>query len=205
MNYAIQCDTRHFPTLHITARKRANKHSFIHVQQGLLLCRLGKYDYAIEAGQSFWIPLDCLCALTCFPNTRYTCVDFSVRLRDAFPHQAGYITPTNLTSSALERLQQIDRDDPLFVPLTQIMRAEVTRCVPHLSQSQLTNSVSTWTPEHSAGLAQEQHMVLLVREAIKRKQSGQATETLLSELFAGDRAFAEQWMQVIAGRSLDKK
>ncbi|MGO1297950.1 MAG: AraC family transcriptional regulator [Vibrio sp.] len=202
MNYAIQCDTRHFPILHLTARKRANKHSLIHVQQGLLLCRLGKYDYAIEAGQSFWIPLDCLCALTCFPNTSYTRIDFSVRLRDAFPHQAGYIKPSNLALSVLERLQKIDRDDSLFAPLTQILKAEVTHVAPHLSQSNLTNSVSTWTPESYAGLAQEQHMVLLVREAIKRKQSGQATETILSDLFGGDNAFAEQWMQVIANQSL---
>lgn len=202
MNYAIQSDTRHFPILHVTARKRASKHSLIHVQHGLLLCRLGKYDHAIEAGQSFWIPLDCLCALTCFPNTTYTRVDFSVRLRDEFPRQAGYVKPTDLSASVLDRLQQVDRDDSLFVPLTQILKAEVTHLVPQLSQSQLTNSMSTWTPDCFTGLTQEQHMVLLVREAIKRKQSGQSTEAIIQDLFGDNQDFADQWIQVIAQRLL---
>lgn len=66
MNYAIQSETRHYPYLEVSARKRALKHSLIRVEQGLLLFRLGKHEYAVEKGQTLWIPFDCLCGLTFF-------------------------------------------------------------------------------------------------------------------------------------------
>ncbi|MDF4535615.1 AraC family transcriptional regulator, partial [Vibrio parahaemolyticus] len=80
MNYAIQSETRHYPYLEVSARKRALKHSLIRVEQGLLLFRLGKHEYAVEKGQTLWIPFDCLCGLTFFPDTHITPVDFSLRL-----------------------------------------------------------------------------------------------------------------------------
>ncbi|MFA0520545.1 AraC family transcriptional regulator, partial [Vibrio sp. 10N.222.55.E8] len=60
---------------------------------------------AVEPGQSVWIPYDCLTSLTYFPNTQINRVDFSVRLTDTFPKQAGYITQTNLSLALLEKLE----------------------------------------------------------------------------------------------------
>ena len=40
MNYAIQSETCLFPYLEATSRKRATKHSLIHVDQGLVLVKL---------------------------------------------------------------------------------------------------------------------------------------------------------------------
>ncbi len=53
MNYAIQSETRHYPYLEVSARKRALKHSLIRVEQGLLLFRLGKHEYAVEKVKRF--------------------------------------------------------------------------------------------------------------------------------------------------------
>ncbi|WPC75417.1 AraC family transcriptional regulator [Vibrio porteresiae] len=202
MNYAISSDFCHFSSLETTSRKRATKHSLIHVEQGLMLCRLGKVEYAVEAGQSFWIPLECLNALTFFPNTTLTRVDFSVRLQEAFPHQAGYIQPNDLSLAIIKRLKNTSRDMPAFTHLTQLLKIEAIELRPQLAISELSHQISDWQPQKSHRLAKEMHMVLTVREAIKRHQSGAKRTDIIADLFNGDEIQFTQWMTLISETTL---
>ncbi len=142
MNYAIQSETRHYPYLEVSARKRALKHSLIRVEQGLLLFRLGKHEYAVEKGQTLWIPFDCLCGLTFFPDTHITRVDFSLRLNVRLPHNAGFIKSSELALAVLHRLQNCERHHPAFTHLTQLLMLELTTCDPKLKMSPLTQAIT---------------------------------------------------------------
>ncbi|TXY26153.1 AraC family transcriptional regulator [Vibrio mimicus] len=202
MNYAIQSETRHYPYLEITARKRSLKHSLIRVEQGLVLCRLGKHEYAVERGQTLWIPFDCLCGLTFFPDTQITRVDFSLRLNAHFPHNAGFIKLSELAIALLNRLRGCERDHPAFAHLTQLLMLDLTSCEPKLKNSPLSQALATWQPEAHSSVTKEQHVVLLVREALKRSQSGAQTQSIIEQLFSGNAEQYQQLCMLILGRKL---
>ncbi|KQA26141.1 AraC family transcriptional regulator [Vibrio metoecus] len=202
MNYAIQSETRHYPYLEVTARKRTLKYSLIRVEQGLLLCRLGKHEYAVERGQTLWIPFDCLCGLTFFPDTQITRVDFSLRLNTRFPHNAGLIKCSDLALALLHRLQSCERHHPAFTHLTQLLMLELTTGDPKLKMSPLTQAIAEWQPQAHASVSKEQHVVLLVREALKRSQSGAQTHSIIEQLFANSAEQYQQLCQLILGRAL---
>lgn len=199
MNYAIQSETCTFPYLQVTARKRSNKHSLIQVNQGLMLFRLGKHEYVIEASQALWIPIDCLCALTFFPNTEVTRVDFSVRLTTPFPSQAGLVQHNDVTRSVLQRLQQSVADTPVYPYLLQVLKYEVQNFEPKLKLSGLSHQVSQWNPESAHKLSKELHLVLLVREARKRRLSGVPLQSVIDGLFAGENEQYQQLCQLLLG------
>ncbi|MGL6025764.1 MAG: AraC family transcriptional regulator [Vibrio sp.] len=201
MNYAIESQARHFAHLALTARKRTLKHSLIRVEQGLLLFRLGKHEYAVEHAQTLWIPCDCLCGLTFFPDTRITRVDFSVRLSAPFTHQAGLVQLSPLVSVILDRLQDCPREQPAFAHLTQLLMLELIGCEPKLIHSPLTQALSQWQPEAPSGISKEHHLVLLVREALKRSQSGVATPRIIDQLFAGNAEQYQQLRSIILGQA----
>ncbi len=202
MNYAIQSDTFLFPYLEVTPRKRATKHSLVKVERGLALFKLGKQEYAIEADQAIWIPIECLSSLSFFPNTEITRVDFSVRLRDKFPHQSGFVTLSNLSLALLTRLKQSQQDDEVYPHLLQVLKDEVKNFEPKLIESVLTQKLANWLPNQSQTVVKEHHLVLLVREAMKRRLSGTKTEKIVEELFSSDEQQFEQMCQLILGRTL---
>lgn len=199
MNYAIQSETCLFPYLEATSRKRATKHSLIHVEQGLVLIKLGKQEYAVEPNQAVWIPLDCLCALTFFPNTQISRVDFSVRLRDVFPHQAGFVHHGALSLAVLERLRHTQREDAVYPHLLQVLKAEVQNFEPALRTTPFMQALANWSVTEHVGISKEQHWVLLVREAMKRRLSGGKKEAIVAELFAGNHAQYQQMCQLVLG------
>ncbi|MGL4830102.1 MAG: AraC family transcriptional regulator [Vibrio sp.] len=202
MNYAIQSETRHYPYLEVTARKRSLKHSLIRVEQGLVLCRLGKHEYAVERGQTLWIPFDCLCGLTFFPDTQITRVDFSLRLNVRFPHNAGFIKLSELAHALLNRLQGCERDHSAFAHLTQLLILDIVTCDPKLKTSPFSQILQGWQPESHANVNKEQHVVLLVREALKRSQSGAQTQSIIDQLFSGNGTQFHQLCSLILGRTI---
>lgn len=202
MNYAIQSETCSFPYLQVTARKRAIKHSLIQVHQGLVLFKLGKQEYAIEAHQALWIPLDCLSALTFFPNTQITKVDFSVRLRDPFPRQAGLIKHSELSLAIINRLRDSLFSDVVYPHLQQVLKYEVQNFEPKLKMSPLSQELSLWHPLQSGHVSKEQHVVLLVREAVKRHLSGGKEAQIVDELFSGQSEQYHQLCQLVLGAPL---
>ncbi|MCG3735701.1 AraC family transcriptional regulator [Vibrio cincinnatiensis] len=202
MNYAIQSETCTFPYLQVTARKRAIKHSLIQVDQGLVLFKLGKQEYAIETSQALWIPLDCLSALTFFPNTQITKVDFSVRLRDTFPRQAGVIKHSELSSAIINRLRESVASDAVYPHLQQVLKYEVQNFEPKLKMTALSQALNVWHPMQPGHVSKERHVVLLVREAMKRRLSGGKEQGIIDELFSGQCEQYHQLCQLVLGKPL---
>lgn len=201
MNYAIQSETRHYPYLEVSARKRALKHSLIRVEQGLLLFRLGKHEYAVEKGQTLWIPFDCLCGLTFFPDTHHS-GRFFTAFKRALTAQCRIYQSSELALAVLHRLQNCERHHPTFTHLTQLLMLELTTCDPKLKMSPLTQAITEWQPQAHASVSKEQHVVLLVREALKRSQSGAQTHSIIEELFSGNAEHYHQLCTLVLGRTL---
>ncbi|MFV0446966.1 MAG: AraC family transcriptional regulator [Vibrio sp.] len=202
MNYAIQSEICLFPYLEVTPRKRATKHSLVKVNRGLALFKLGKQEYAIESGQTIWIPIECLCSLTFLPNTHITRIDFSVRLRDEFPHQSGFIKLTELSSAVLNSIQSAKTNDEVYPHLLQVLKAEVKKLEPKLVENSLSQQFARWQPDQQGVINKEHHVSLLVREAMKRKLSGTKLQLIIDELFSGNTAQFEQLCQLVLGNTL---
>ncbi len=202
MNYSIQFETCSYPYLEVTPRKRTTKHSLIKVDNGMALFKLGKQEYAVEAGQAIWVPLECLCSVSFFPNTQISRVDFSVRLRDRFPHQAGFITLSDLSLALLTRLAKCQPNEEVYTHLLQVLKDEVKSVEPELIENALSQQLTQWNPNLSDACTKEQHIVLLVREAMKRKLSGKKPQIIIDELFAGNTEQFEQMCHLVLGRNL---
>lgn len=208
MNFAIEYTSAYFSHLVITPRKKVLKHSLVSVQSGLVLIKLGKQEYAVESGQSIWIPYDCLTSLTYFPNTQINRVDFSVRLTDSFPRQAGYITQTNLSLALLNKLaltktraKNANNTDQAFKDMLSVLKQEILAFKPLLFESALSLRFNQWNIDHS-NLQQEHTLVMVMREAKKRMQSGQKRALVIEDLFSGKEEEFEQLCMLVFGKYL---
>ncbi|MFA0079836.1 AraC family transcriptional regulator [Vibrio artabrorum] len=208
MNFAIEYTSAYFSHLVITPRKKVLKHSLVSVQSGLVLIKLGKQEYAVEPGQSVWIPYDCLTSLTYFPNTQINRVDFSVRLTDTFPKQAGYITQTNLSLALLEKLEatkprtsNANNTEQAFKDMLSVLKQEVLSFKPLLCESALSQRFNQWNIDDS-NLPQEHTLVMVMREAKKRMQSGQKRSLVIDDLFSGKEEEFEQLCMLVFGDDL---
>ncbi|MEZ8051790.1 AraC family transcriptional regulator [Vibrio atlanticus] len=208
MNFAIEYTSAYFSHLVITPRKKVLKHSLVSVQSGLVLIKLGKQEYAVEPGQSVWVPYDCLTSLTYFPNTQINRVDFSVRLTDSFPRQAGYVTQTNLSSALLEKLEvtksrsvKTNNTEQAFKDMLTVLKQEVLAFKPLLCESALSQRFNQWNVDDS-NLPQEHTLVMVMREAKKRMQSGQKRTLVIDDLFSGKEEEFEQLCMLVFGEDL---
>ncbi|SHO58618.1 hypothetical protein [Vibrio quintilis] len=187
MHYAIQSEFFQKDFLHFTARKKSLKHQFFLIEEGMLLLRLGKYEYIVSSGQAVWIPFRCLNALTFLPGTRGIHVEFSARLAEDFPSQAGYVSPSGLCLSLLHRLRSCTREEAVFPHLTAVLKDEIRQSTPALPASQ-TKQVLQWQSENSAeknSVSPDIHLALLIREAQKMKLSGSSPDLIAQKLFEG--------------------
>jgi hypothetical protein len=209
MHYAIQSETIHFTHLESTGRKRAIKNSIIHVDHGIMLFRLGKQEYAIERDQAIWVPAECLSSITYLPNTDITRIDFSVRLDQPFPNQAGIISLNGLTKAIIERLRHVERDHEVYCHLTHILKDEALRFKPQTTLSKLSEQITNWTPDTDiasptdlAPLTKEIQLALTVREALKCHLSGVKSAQIIATLFHGNQQQFEQLCLILLGRQL---
>ncbi|WCE32463.1 AraC family transcriptional regulator [Vibrio sp. SCSIO 43137] len=201
MNYAIehrQSDNQH---LVVTPRKKTVKHALLAVKSGLVLIRLGKNEYALQAGEAFWLPLDCLASVTYMPQTVCSEVTFSVRLSDNFSSQAGYIKLQSIASAAINKLQQGNISADYQSSLLQVLRFECAQLKPKLSVNALSEQISRWT-ENSNAINPELVLALKVREARKRALSGAKRAAIVDELFAGSEQDYENLSAMILGKAL---
>lgn len=206
MNYAVNVEHNQTQQMKITPRKRNLKHTLLYVEQGLVLVRLGKIEYAVEAGQSWWLPLDCLTSLTYMPDTRYSQIDLSVRLQLDLSHQAGQVHLSPLAHEALLRLRDLQRNEPLFEPLSAILKYEATTFQPQLTESSLTSAILQWRPTSETSdlstnqsLTAELLLALRIREAYKLEQSGQKPLAIAEQLFQGNTEQYQQLKQLLLG------
>lgn len=112
--------------------------------------------------------LSTACVASHFSGHTHHSVDFSLRLNVRLPHNAGFIKSSELALAVLHRLQNCERHHPTFTHLTQLLMLELTTCDPKLKMSPLTQAITEWQPQAHASVSKEQHVVLLVREALKR-------------------------------------
>ncbi|CAE6945153.1 AraC family transcriptional regulator [Vibrio sp. B1FLJ16] len=202
MNYAIEFHDANYPFLDVTARKKALKHSLISVVEGLVIIKLGKHEYAIEPGQYFWIPQGCLSSLTFLPNSRVHRCDFSVRLSDEFPQQAGFIKPSMLLRALVEKLPTAESRSDIQLDLLVVVKHEVVTLSPALASSALSKSINQWKPGCEARISRELCLVLTLREARKMKLSGKKEAVIVDELFAGNNEEYEQLCFLVFGETL---
>lgn len=200
MNHAIDFHTTHSPLLTITPRKKTLHNQLVHVEEGKVLLKLGKNEYAYSAGDTFWLPFDCLSSLTLLPGSVFNTVKFSVRLADKFPTQAGQVMPSTLMSALLNSLSKTD-DAEIKKDLLQVMRHEVKTCKPVLKQDKESAEITAWTP-NSTSITGELALVLLVREARKQKLSGKKSEAICQSLFSGNQEHFKQLTTTLLGEAL---
>ncbi|MDF2155154.1 AraC family transcriptional regulator [Vibrio sp. CAU 1672] len=202
MNHAIEFHDDSYPFLHITPRKPSLKHRLLSVVTGLAIIKLGKQEYAIEAGQLFWIPQGCLSSVTFLPNSRVHSCDFSLRLQNHFVTQAGYVEPSALLSELLAKLATTDTRSQLQMDLLAVVKHEVLALKPKLNVSELSTAISHWHPKRNTRLPKELSLALTVREARKKKLSGGKKEDIINEFFSGSEQEYCQLCQLVLGQTL---
>ncbi|GAB7226584.1 MULTISPECIES: hypothetical protein [Vibrio] len=202
MNYAIEFHNESYSLLTTTARKKALKHSLLTVVEGLATIRLGKHEYAIEPGNSFWIPQGCLSSITYFPNCIVIRCDFSVRLRDNFAPQAGFVERSLLLQAALEKIQVCDAETSLHNDLLRIIKHEVLDVEPKIITSKVSEALKQWSPQSKDQALKELHLALLVREARKRTLSGIKKRQVVEDLFDGSEQQCDQLSELLLGKKL---
>ncbi len=194
MKYAIEYSSTQYPFLTVTPRKKTIRNTLYRVNEGRVLVKLGKKEFLFSRGDTFWIPFDCLVSLTILPNTRLSRVDLSIRLADKFPHQAGFVTLPPVSDAILGQLETRDNIQAQHLAdLLQVMRHEVSKLHPKLNESSLDKAVSSWSALTPSTLDPELQVVLRLREAKKKHQSGWSTEKIVNSLFAGNK---EQYMNL---------
>lgn len=182
MHYSTQVKECHSDFLVVTGRKKSLKHKFVYVTSGLILCRLGKFEYAIEPTQAFWLPFDCLSAWTIFPDTKYYEVDISARVTTKLPNESGYVTADDWIQLILQKISKTKPTEAVYQHLSYVFLDSVKDITPALAVTELSRQISSW--QWNAPLSQNDlNDVLLAREIKKMQQSGQQEKAIISRLF----------------------
>lgn len=200
MNHAIDFQSTRYQLLTITPRKKTLHNQLFRVESGKLLLKLGKNEYVYNAGDTFWLPFDCLSSLTVLPGSVLTTIKFSVRLHDNFPFQAGSVLLSPLATAILDRL--LSNDNKTYEKeLLRVLRQDAVSFRPKLKQDQESLLISQWTP-HSTAMTGELALVLRLREARKLKLSGASTDVICDRLFAGDIKQLQQLSLSLLGEAM---
>jgi hypothetical protein len=85
--------------------------------------------------------------------------------------------------------------------LLAVLKREITELEPSSLHNPLNEAINHWE-KASKALPNEVYLALLVREAIKRQQSGVSKDAIVDALFAGNLAQCDQACEAIAGRIL---
>lgn len=200
MHYSISHQTTEFGFLSITPRKKLLKHILLSVRDGLALVRLGKHEYAVEAGQTLWLPFDCLASISYFPQTKVALVEVSSRVQQSLPKQAGFVELNELATAVLNRLSSMEESHDLRVNLYRVLLSELPSLKPTLQQSFVSKEISKWAPDQSSTLPTDLQLALKVREARRRVLSGAKVDDVVNRLFSGDLAAFTLMLETICGQ-----
>lgn len=183
MNYSIQFENNAHPYITISSRRKTLKHALLTVTQGTILIKVGKNEYAVERGQYFWIPADCLVSTTYFALSTVSSIAFSQRLADSFTNKVGFVDASSITENAFNLLMDSSLSNDYHQVLLQVVRHEIPKTKPQLLMSQLSQQFNAWSLNNNAGLNAEIHFSLKLREARKRVLSGKKPDQVALELF----------------------
>ncbi|SDH93571.1 hypothetical protein SAMN04488136_13722 [Vibrio xiamenensis] len=198
MHYTISHTTERHDYLSATPRRRTFKHQLLLVRKGLVLCRLGKMEYALQAKQALWLPFDCLTSLTFFPESHIESVEISSRSSALLPSQAGYVTLSPLATALLDKLAHTKQPDARQ-RLLAVLLDEAQSWHPHLKADEFTKAIAEWR-KYPKALPKEIQLGLTVRESQKRLLSGAALEQVVDELFNGDMQTYQQLCQLMLAK-----
>ncbi|MCM0148972.1 AraC family ligand binding domain-containing protein [Photobacterium galatheae] len=206
MNQAIEYSQVEQAHLYVGSRRKNVTAYLIFIRQGIALIRLGKHEYTLTQGTGFWLPFDCLHALTVLPGCRFDKVQFSSRLHQPLCEQAGFITISPLLLALLDELRHThaspqSNDSPenhlLAVVADQAVQfSPSTRqqcpALPSTLQSVLGEQLQGRTTiaseqvapvETALGISiKELTACLLIREAQKLSRSGRKAEQIAKDL-----------------------
>lgn len=200
MHHAIDFRSQLDQFLVCTPRKKSLKHQLIKVTQGLVLVKLGKLEYALEAGQWFWLPFDTLVSLTYTPNTQTQNVFVSSRVLARFPRQAGFVEANELLTALINRLETITEHRDQQISLLNVVQQELVSLKPKLTESPLTQQFNQWRADKPSSLSSELKLVLRMREANKQMQSGQKRTAVVESLFNSDETLFSNLERTLLGR-----
>ncbi|KJY84584.1 AraC family transcriptional regulator [Vibrio galatheae] len=200
MHHAISFQSQNHQFLVCTPRKKSLKHKLINVKQGLVLVKLGKIEYAVQAGQSFWLPFDTLTSLTYTPDTLTNTVEVSSRVSARFPKQGGYVQFNELLTALLIRLEGLGDQRDQQIDLLNVVQSELTTLKPELKETQYTKQINQWQAKGESKLGSELKLVLRVREATKQMQSGKQRTVVVDDLFDGNDDLFSNLESAILGR-----
>lgn len=201
MNYLISHNTTHHPFLSITARKKTIKHKLFYVMSGYLSVRVGKEEYLVSAQEAFWLPLECLTALTYFPNSQILEIEISARSRSHYSHQAGYVSPSPLMSALLEKLalHSFSPENIQLMTLLKALNFELESLKPILSNGSITLQEACQKGKNALSF----QMSINVRDALKARASGIKREKVITDFFNGSENHANELCLAIANTSLN--
>lgn len=202
MNYSLQFNHSQYANLVITPRKRSLKHRLLRVNSGLVLIRIKQSEYALEKGDTFWIPFDCLTAYTLFPGSDLVSVDFSARLSDPFPAQAGYVELAPVSRAILDKLSEVACAEAHQNSMLQVVRQEVCELNSELRLTELSAQFSNWSPTAPSGLDADIQLALKMREARKLLLSGTKRPDVVDRLFSGSEEEFDRLSELLLGQKL---
>ncbi|WP_163919961.1 AraC family ligand binding domain-containing protein [Photobacterium sp. Alg240-V54] len=107
MKQAIEFSQNEHPFLFVGSRRKSHNAYFIVVTSGSILMRLGKHEHLVSKGHGFWVPFDCLHALTVLPGTCFFKVAFSIRLQQPLCRDAGFFVVSPLLDALLVELTKL--------------------------------------------------------------------------------------------------
>ncbi|MGR5362411.1 AraC family transcriptional regulator [Vibrio mediterranei] len=199
MNHAIDFQSISYDLLTITSRKKTLHNQLFRVESGKVLLKLGKNEYVFNAGDAFWLPIECLMSLTILPNSQLSLVKLSVRLADQFPKKAGKVHLSPLSKALLDKLLH-ESDLATVNDLLQVVRREIIELQPKLAQTPECLAISKWQPKADS-ISGELALVLLVREARKQRLSGTKLGVICDNLFAGNKEQLQLLSQSLLGNT----
>ena len=208
MKQAIDYSLHNHTFLDVGARKKSHTAYMLLMSSGCAFIRLGKSEYTVAAGNGFFIPFDCLHAVTIMPGSTYNKVEFSPRLTMPICREAGFFRMTPLikaVSGELNKWLKADKDisltgesgNLLKVLADQVAKLKVNSkstspslsghhqlCLASLLKGDKVTDKEALDAinEYTGYSAKEVESCILMREALKLSRSGrkitQIAETL---------------------------
>ncbi|MGF1889147.1 AraC family ligand binding domain-containing protein [Photobacterium profundum] len=206
MKQAIEFTKNEQTYLHVGPRRKSHSSYFIVITKGSALIRLGKQECLVTQGTGFWVPFDCLHALTVLPGSHYFKVEFSVRLTTQLCREAGFFKVTELMSALLVELTKLSEKtqdwDSAFGRLLRVIADQVSElkvsnkhASPHLTKHYNDALAVLLTGEKVVDTAalnkitkliditiHEFQTCILLREALKLSRSGRKASQIAETL-----------------------
>ncbi|MGF1832871.1 hypothetical protein [Photobacterium sanguinicancri] len=225
MKQAIEFTHQQYPYLSVGPRRKSMTSYMVAVTQGAALIRLGKNEHLIPQGHGFWVPFECLHALTILPGSQIKRVDISARITHPVCTEAGFFSLSPLVSVLLTELENTAEEQQIWdgpygrllaVLKDQLINIKVDNkslcpdLTKHYQESlKIALNGDRVTDQPAAKVISEKlhinlgelEITLLMREALRLARSGRKPEKIAEELSV-DIKYLETLSLPILGKPL---